>query len=653
MQANIAQEMAAVADVQTKQIANWRAERLRDGRLMIGSPVIDAAARIIAGASRATDAAVLESEAKRLIPAFLYSGGALLDLDGNVRFFGPSRMKRDNARALVHEAIVRGDAILSDLAPEPDAAHPMMHLAVPVDASGALVLDIDPERFLYPYLAGWPGKSSTAESILCRREGDVLVYLSRRRNLPHAPVFSTRVLKKTAPRSDAILDRGWATSSLDYRGVYALGTVRHIPASPWYLVCKIDYAEAIQPIKRLEIEMTLILALIALAAATIGAVITRSGRNALLRQREAWFRAVCNDTPAYLWMASPGDNSSFLNNPLARFLGIEQPQRSGYWQLCMHPDDKDRVAAAFQQARKVRGEFKAIYRLRRFDGEFRWMCDWGVPRFSASGEFLGYAGALEDVTERYAAERQLRDVNAALADELAERMRAEQEVHRLSARLIDAQEEERKRLARELHDDLTQQIAALTIAMGNLRRTLPYGVDAALAQSSRIFDSLVRLSENVRRVSHQLHPAVLQYSGLAAALREYCGEFETLTGIHVKLRVEGAFDAVTPAQGLTLYRIAQEALQNVAKHARAAVAEVELISAEAMLRLTVCDRGVGIDPNVRAESAGLGLVSMKERARLAGGSLRFEPGSAGGAVVSVEIPLEASNASLIATGFVH
>lgn len=652
MQANIAQEMAAVADVETKQIANWRAERLGDGRLIIGSAVAEAAARIIAGAPRPGDALLLENGAKRLARTFTYSGGELLDLKGNLCFFGPNRMNPDYARSLVHEAILRGDAVLSDLTPEPDAAHPMMHLAVPVNAVGALVLNIDPQRFLYPYLASWPGSSSTAESFLVRREGSALIYLSPRHDLAGAQVFSRRAVEAGRP-SNGQLEAGWDGSRNDYRGIYALGTVRHIPDSPWNLACKIDYAEAIQPIKRLELEMTLILALIALAAASVGAVITRNGRNALLQKREAWFRAVSNDTPAFLWMASPEDDNSFLNNPLARFVGIDRPQRSGYWQVCIHPDDKDRVVAAFHQARKVRGEFKAIYRLRRFDGEFRWMCDRGVPRFSASGKFLGYAGALEDVTERYAAERQLRDVNAALADELAERMRAEQEVHRLSARLIDAQEEERKRLARELHDDLTQQIAALTIAMSNLRRTLPHGIDAALAQSSRIFDSLVRLSEKVRRVSHQLHPAVLQYSGLAAALREYCGEFEALTGIRVMLRVEGAFDAVTPAQELTLYRIAQEALQNVAKHARTTVAEVELISAEGGLRLTVCDRGVGIDPNVRAESAGLGLVSMKERARLAGGSLRFEPGPHGGAIVSVEIPVEAPNASLILTGFVH
>ena len=653
MQANIAQEMSAVAAAQAKQIAFWRGERIADGRLMIGSPILESAARILAGAPQPADALALASAARRVSRAFLYSGGSLMDLDGDVRFFLPNGMSKESARNLVHEAVARGDAVLSDLAPEPDAAHPMMHLAVPVNAVGALILNIDPESFLYPYLAAWPGNSTTAESILCRREGDTLVYLTRRHNLPQAPVFSSRILAKTAVRSDAILDQGWNRSKIDYRGIFAFGTVRHIPDSPWYLICKIDYAEAISPINHLEWEMALFLGLIALASGAAGSLIMRNQHNVLLGQREAWFRAVANDTPAYLWMWTPGDETSFINNPLARFLGIEKPASSGYWEVCIHQEDKDRVLDAFQQAQKTRAEFNATYRLRRCDGEYRWIRDRGVPRFSASGEFAGYAGALEDVSERYAAERQLRDANAALGEELAERTRAESQVHRLSSRLIDAQEEERKRLARELHDDLNQQIAALTLAMGNLKRVLPLSGGAALAQCSRIFDNLVRLSENVRRVSHQLHPAVLQYSGLPAALSEYCDEFEALTGIKVSLRVEGAFNDVTSAQGLTVYRIAQEALQNVAKHAHTASAAIKLESTDRLLCLMVSDEGIGIDLGASRDAAGLGLVSMKERARLAGGRLRVERGSSGGTIVTLEIPLEIPAPSPITAAGVH
>jgi PAS domain S-box-containing protein len=635
-EAAVAQELTAVADVQVKQIANWRRERIGDGRVMMAHGMVNTAARVLAGSPRAGDAPLLEDVAERLTQEGFFYRAALMDLEGKVRLLGPSAMDVAAARELVHEALERGDAVMSDLAPEPDAAHPMMHLAFPVLDRGALILDIDPRSFLYPYLQAWPGKSSSAESILVRREGQELVYLSSRRFLPDEPLFAHRALDRMSDRSAAAQDAGWQIERPDYRGVLAVGTARRIPDSPWYLICKIDLAEAVRPIKHLEWEMSLVGGLILLAAGAASALIWRNRRTALLLQREAWFRAVTNDAPAYLWMASP-DGGGFINRPLAVFLGAEE-SIFGDMSAFVHPEDGKRVYEAFHRTMTARGEFHAEYRLRRWDGEFRWVSDLGLPRFSAAGVFLGYAGALEDVTEQRTAERRLRDANTDLAAELAERTRAEGEVQRLSARLIEAQEEERKRLARELHDDLNQQIAALTIAMGNLKRGIPDGQTGAQAQSQRIFDNLVRLSENVRRVSHQLHPAALQYSGLAGALREYCGEFGALTGIRLALRIEGAFEALPAERALAVYRIAQEALQNVAKHANAKDAAVELTLAEGMLQLRVSDEGVGIDLASSSDSSGLGLVSMKERARLAGGRLLIERGKGGGTVVTLTIP---------------
>ncbi len=642
--ANVAQELAAVAGVQVKQISNWRRERVADGRVLMVNPMTEMAERVLVGPQRPSASANLTEIAGQLSREFLYSGVALVDLEGVVRLLGPLHMSGAEARELVHQAVSRHDVVLSDLAPEPDAAHPMMHLVVPMRSSGALIIDIDPASFLYPYLDAWPGNSFTAESILVRREGDELVYLSRRHNLPHAPLFARRTVEHMTSRPIAVQDMGWGTSKPDYRGVPAFGTIQHIPDSPWHLICKIDLAEAVSPVRRLEWEMALVVGLILLAAGTAAALILRNRRTDMLRQREEWFRAVTNDTPAYLWMVFSDEETSFINQPLARFLGAKDRPGVSYWWTRIHPEDRERVRHAFHDALSTRVEFIAEYRLLRHDNEYRWAWDRGMPRFSAKGEFLGYAGVVEDITGRRRAEQQLRDANAALAGELAERTRAEDEIHRLSARLIGAQEEERKRLARELHDDTNQQIAALAMAMGNLKRRIPDEQAEAKAQSERIFDNLVRLSEGVRRISHQLHPAALKYSGLAAALREYCGEFEALTGIRVALQMEGDFDNVSAERALTVYRIAQESLQNVAKHAQTKDAAVELTVDAGVLRLRVSDAGVGMAA-VPGESPGLGLVSMKERARLAGGSLRVENGTGGGTVVTLEVPAGAAVSS--------
>jgi signal transduction histidine kinase len=215
---------------------------------------------------------------------------------------------------------------------------------------------------------------------------------------------------------------------------------------------------------------------------------------------------------------------------------------------------------------------------------------------------------------------------------------AERKVKALSGRLMNAQEEERARIARELHDDLNQQIAALSIAMGNLKRHIPEEQADARAQGDRIHQRLAGVAETVRRISHQLHPAVLQYSGLAAALQSYCKEFGALTGVQVSLTIHGEFDGVPSAAALCMYRIAQEALGNVAKHAKVATAAVEIRHSGGLLSLTVSDTGVGMEPGRAEATDGLGLVSIEERARLVGGSLEIASQPNQGTTVTVRIP---------------
>jgi len=216
---------------------------------------------------------------------------------------------------------------------------------------------------------------------------------------------------------------------------------------------------------------------------------------------------------------------------------------------------------------------------------------------------------------------------------------AEREIMALSERLINAQEEERARLARELHDDVSQQIAALSIGMSNLKRQIPQGQEEAREQSVRLQQKLVQVAESIRRLSHELHPAVLEHSGLGAAVRDYCLEFGLLTNIRVTCKAEGSFENVPIAVALCVYRVTQEALQNVAKHARVGEAEVELTRTNGLLSLTVSDRGAGVNANRAGTPAGLGLVSIKERTRLVKGTFRIQSRPNQGTTLGVRIPL--------------
>jgi len=645
MEGAAARELATVSDVESLQIVNWRRERIGDGRVLMSSPITRIASRALSSRAPAeADRADLLDDMSRLAGEFLYTDIALVDLDGKVRIrLNPdetdaSELRKHARGDLARQAMSAGDVVLSDISLDTRDGRPLMSLTVPVRGSGAFILEIDPSRFLYPYLASWPGPGRTAETLLVRREGDDLVYLSKMRHAPGTALFFRRPLRHLTPPPDAVSEAGSAAKGVDYRGVPVLSEVRRIPDSPWFLVAKIDAAEVDEPVRRLGWEMALIAALIGLAGTAGVGLIWRGQQARIHLEREAWFYTVANDTPAYLWMASPGEENSFINTPLGRFLGTDQQRLPKHWPEYLHPDDRARAHATFLESLSARRKYVDEFRILRFDGEYRWVVDEAVPRFSPTGEFLGYAGSLLDITDRRQAEEQLRIANASLAGELSERTRKEQEIQGLTARLIGAQEEERKRLARELHDDFNQQIAALSIAMGNLKRHIPEERADTRGQSDRIHQKLVHLAESIRRMSHELHPAVLEYSGLAAALQAYCNEFGELTGVRVSLQIDGSFDGVPSLTALCIYRITQEALQNVSKHAKVGSASVELSRSNGALRLTVSDTGVGMEPDRAEAAAGLGLVSIKERTRLVKGSLEIISRPDQGTTITVRIP---------------
>jgi PAS domain S-box-containing protein len=625
MEDQVIHELRAVSENKTAQVANWRSERLGDGHVLMSSAVMRIAERILAGEANGSDAATLSEVVKRFEDAFLYTGAVLCDLDGQVRLIdGHVATDPGRLRSLARETVGAKDSQLSDLRLDPQSGRPLMALIMPVAQKGALILDIDPERFLYPYLRTWSGHSQSAETLLVRRDGDYATYLSELRYHPEAPLRFRRDLKGAGMPSEQAIEALGMFRNLDYRGAPVLAILDRIPNSPWYITVKIDAAEADAPERRLGWEMAAITGLIALVNVTGAAVVWR-GRNARAQQEKLeWFHSIANDTPAYLWMADPDMENTFLNAPLAKFMGTGQMQLREAWTGAIHPDDADRARTTFRNHMSKQTGYTQEYRMRRYDGEYRWMVSKGEPRFSADGVFTGFAGSMLDVTGRRLAEQRLREANKRLQV--------------LSARLIGAQEEERKRLARELHDDLSQQIAALSLATGNLKRQIPVERAEARTQADAIHGKLVQLAEGVRRMSHELHPAVLQYSGLAPALRSYCEEFGALTGLEIALGIEGSFEGVAPDAALCLFRVAQEALRNVAKHAKISKASVELRRADGVLKLRIADGGVGMETGSAASKAGLGLLNIQERARLVGGKVEIESGPGKGTSITVEVP---------------
>lgn len=355
-------------------------------------------------------------------------------------------------------------------------------------------------------------------------------------------------------------------------------------------------------------------------------------------QAMANFRTLANATPALLWMTTPTGENCFINKPLADFLGVPEHATLPQGAYAMHPADADRAREKFADCLARRADHTDEHRLRRADGQYCWVLAKASPRFSPSGEFLGYAGIIIDISNRKRAEVELRTTYDWLARELNERIKAEQEIRDLGQRLIYAQEEERARIARELHDDLGQQIGALSVALSNLKAQIVAQRPDADLEADRLHTQISQVASSVRQLSHELHPAILDHAGIAVALRSYCRDYSLLSGVNVSFHASGTFDDVSPAAALCLYRVVQEALQNVAKHAKTNAADVHLVRAIGNLRLTVSDHGVGCDLDRARASDGLGLVSMKERVGLVKGTLTVESKPGAGTTLWANVP---------------
>jgi two-component system sensor histidine kinase UhpB len=219
-------------------------------------------------------------------------------------------------------------------------------------------------------------------------------------------------------------------------------------------------------------------------------------------------------------------------------------------------------------------------------------------------------------------------------------IQAEERTHEMAQRLITAQEEERTRIAAELHDDVSQQLAAMAIALSRLRRRLPKNpeVHNEIANLQR---EAAQLGETIRHLSHDLHPAVLQHVGLVPALRSRAREISRKSGLTIEIESRGDLENLPTATTVCLFRTAQEALHNVMKHARAQRADVRIERDGGMITMTVEDDGCGFDTAQISRRRGFGLITMDERARIAGGKFVVESAPLCGSKIEIKVPVGA------------
>ena len=237
-----------------------------------------------------------------------------------------------------------------------------------------------------------------------------------------------------------------------------------------------------------------------------------------------------------------------------------------------------------------------------------------------------FALVFADITER-------KNVEAALI-ETQERLRD------LSVRLMTAQEAERTRLARELHDDYSQRLALLAVNLHLLRQSMPAGATALRESVSELYREVQSLARDIRRTSHDLYPARLEQLGLVSALRGLCDDVRLLQGPAILFEARDVARDLPDTVALCVYRAAQEALKNVIKHSGATSASIELTACEGELRLMVTDNGGGFDVPAAQGRKSLGLASIRERVHAIGGRFSVESETGRGTRVELRVPLE-------------
>ncbi len=366
-------------------------------------------------------------------------------------------------------------------------------------------------------------------------------------------------------------------------------------------------------------------------------------RAAALRQSEQRFQTVLeNSLDAAYRRNLRQDRYEYVSPVVEQIIGLAPEElkdlRTEQVLARVHPDDVPRVRRELAEA-EATGRGTIEYRFQCKDGTYRWLADYFVVQKDEAGRPLYYNGSIRNIAGLKQAEEALHDLTKTLEVKVAQRTaelrhRARQ-LQKLTLEMSEAEDRERRRMAEILHDDLQQELAAAKFHLSLVR----HGVrsDPSLRQITAQIDRMLKDAvEKSRSLSHELSPTVLHLDDFAEALRWLADEVQTKHGLVV--HVQGHMPVESEGLKAFLYRAVQELLFNVVKHARVKEAAIRVRRQKHYLCLKVSDRGRGFDPQTLRETAGFGLLSIRERIELLGGRMRIKSAEGQGSTFSVVVP---------------
>jgi len=384
-------------------------------------------------------------------------------------------------------------------------------------------------------------------------------------------------------------------------------------------------------------------------------ILARQKAEAVLSESANKLRIVADFTYDWEYWRSPDGRFLYVSPSCERITGYtreEFMQDPDLYFRIIHPDDRERVALHLREDLFRRELCELEFRIVRRDGQERWIGHACQPVVDANGQALGRRASDRDITERKRAEEGLKKAHDELEQRVQERTTELAEVNQalrnLSSRILSAQEEERKRIAGEIHDTLGGCLSGIKFKVEDVLRHMGKAPNVMTQSLGTLIPVIQEGVEECRRIQMDLRPSMLDDLGLSATLSWFCRRFQTIySGIRVEQKVTIEETEIPGPLKVVIYRVTQEAMNNIAKHSKADVVRLSVRKLADRMELVIQDNGQGFDPE-KARShetpkRGLGLLSMKERTELSGGTLAIESAEGKGTLVRASWPLHANS----------
>ena len=344
-----------------------------------------------------------------------------------------------------------------------------------------------------------------------------------------------------------------------------------------------------------------------------------------LRESEERFRLAAQAAKMYAYGWDVPTDKVVRSEEYVNVLSYQEKELTRQQILAtIHPDDRALFIGSVDQLTPQNSTSQVNYRVLRPDGSVVWLEKSAKGFFDEQGTLQRMIGMVANITERKLAE-------AALAS--------------VSRRLIEAQEQERSRIARELHDDIGQRLALLAINLAQLQQSPPDSSELP-SRIGELQKQTSELAADIQSLSHELHSSRLQYLGIAAAIKGFCREFGEQQKVEIDFKTHDLPVPLSPDISLCFFRVLQEALHNSTKHSGVRYFEVELWGTPDEIHLTVSDSGAGFDIDAAKASRGLGLISMEERLKILNGTLSIESQPKRGTTIHARVPFSSGKDSL-------